>query len=71
MIITVNGEKSHLKNEMTIQEFLKIAEVKMQEMVSVELNGEILDREDFETTTLKENDVVELLYFMGGGGLGI
>lgn len=71
MEIIVNGEKQTIEKEVSVQEFLKIAEVKMQEMVSVELNGEILDREDFERTTLKENDVVELLYFMGGGGLGI
>ena len=39
----------------------------MPEMVSVELNGEFLRREVFESTTLKEGDKVEFLYFMGGG----
>jgi len=36
-------------------------------MVSVELNSEILNRVDFETTQLKENDQIEFLFFMGGG----
>jgi sulfur carrier protein len=36
-------------------------------MVSVELNGEILERTLFGTTLLKDGDRVEFLYFMGGG----
>ena len=36
-------------------------------MVSVELNGDILDREAFDSTNLKDDDQVEFLYFMGGG----
>jgi len=33
----------------------------------VELNGEILERESFATTPVKDGDEVEFLYFMGGG----
>jgi sulfur carrier protein len=36
-------------------------------MVSVELNGQILRRTEFDETTLEDNDKVEFLYFMGGG----
>ena len=39
----------------------------MPDMVTIELNGDILERETFATTHLKEGDVLELLYFMGGG----
>ena len=35
--------------------------------VTVELNGEILERESFATTQVKDGDEVEFLYFMGGG----
>jgi sulfur carrier protein len=41
--------------------------VKMPDMVSVELNGDILDRSSFESTTIKDGDKMEFLYFMGGG----
>ncbi|MHC4087967.1 MAG: sulfur carrier protein ThiS, partial [Planctomycetota bacterium] len=41
--------------------------VKMPDMVSVELNGQILRRTEFEQTVLKNDDKVEFLYFMGGG----
>jgi sulfur carrier protein len=38
-------------------------------MVSVEVNGRILRRSEYEETTLKEDDKVEFLYFMGGGNV--
>lgn len=35
--------------------------------VAVEYNGDILLRENFKTTILKNNDVVEIVAFVGGG----
>jgi sulfur carrier protein len=35
--------------------------------LTVELNGEILDRNDFESTIVQEGHQVEFLYLMGGG----
>ena len=35
--------------------------------VVVELNEEIIKRENYDTTVLKDGDVVEILHFMGGG----
>jgi sulfur carrier protein len=51
-----------------VSQILTEQDVKMPEMVSVELNGKILKRSEFESTTLNEGDKVEFLYFMGGGG---
>ena len=68
MKLQINGENESLDVEtLTVSELLKLKEVKMPEMVSVELNGDILDRNDFDSTLVKENDDVEFLYFMGGG----
>ena len=68
MKLQINGEKEQINvDSITITELLKLKEVKMPEMVSVELNGDILDRDAFDTTNLKEDDEVEFLYFMGGG----
>jgi len=39
----------------------------MPDYVSVELNGEIVDRQEFGTRRVSPGDVVEFLYFMGGG----
>lgn len=70
MKIQINGEEKQLEKEVNILELLEIQNVQMPEMVSVEVNGEIVDRDDFGTTIIKENDVVEFLYFMGGGSFG-
>ncbi|WP_408955583.1 sulfur carrier protein ThiS [Natroniella sp. ANB-PHB2] len=67
MKIKVNGEKVEFEVELTVSELLKKEDVEMPDMVSVELNGEILDRGNFDNQVIKDGDQVEFLYFMGGG----
>lgn len=67
MNLAVNGEQANVAEGMTVSQLLIEENVKMPEMVSVELNGRILKRTEFEETILKENDNIEFLYFMGGG----
>ena len=68
MKIKLNGEETTLdKDSITISELLALKDVKMPDMVSVEHNGDILDRDKFDATQVKEGDQVEFLYFMGGG----
>jgi sulfur carrier protein len=50
-----------------VSQLLVEQDVKMPDMVSVELNGQILRRNEFDATMLKEDDRLEFLYFMGGG----
>jgi sulfur carrier protein len=67
MKIVVNGKEKEIEKEVNIPELLKIEKVKMPDMVTVEINGEIIYRDDFEKTIIRENDEIEFLYFMGGG----
>ena len=67
MKLVVNGKEINFTKDLTVNELLTEQKVKMPEMVSVELNGGILKRSEFEQTVLKEGDKVEFLYFMGGG----
>ena len=67
MKLTINDETHDVPAGLTVTTLLTHRKVKMPEMVSVELNGDILERTDFATTSLQEGDRVELLYFMGGG----
>lgn len=67
MTIQVNGETTQIGTEVTVTQLLADCKVKMPDMVSVELNGEILSRSAFNSTTLRDGDRVEFLYFMGGG----
>ena len=67
MNIVVNGEQIDCGDSLTVSGLLVEQKVKMPEMVSVELNGQIVRRTEFEQTVLKNDDKVEFLYFMGGG----
>ncbi len=67
MKLKINGKELNYGNPVTVTELLIDRKVKMPDMVSVELNGEILRRSVFEDTVLKDGDHVEFLYFMGGG----
>jgi sulfur carrier protein len=67
MNLVVNGKETDVTDGLTVNHLLVKEDVKMPEMVSVELNGRILKRSEFETTTLKDDDKVEFLYYMGGG----
>lgn len=68
MQIQVNGLSRDCQSGSTIGDLLRELDIKT-ERVAVELNLEILDRKDFEVRSLKAGDRVEILSFIGGGGL--
>jgi thiamine biosynthesis protein thiS len=62
----VNGEIFEFREGMTVSNL--IAEMGFSEaMVAVELNLDILPRDSFSSTVLKENDCIEIVRFVGGG----
>ena len=67
MKISINAVEAEVEDAVTVADLLVKQKVKMPDMVSVELNGNILERKTFQTTVLKEGDKIEFLYFMGGG----
>ena len=68
MIITVNEEKQTIEGDnVTVENLLKICEVKDPQMVSVQLNGTFVKREVFSETLVQDSDEIDFLYFMGGG----
>ncbi len=69
MNLVVNGKETNATDGLTVSQLLVQENVKMPDMVSVELNGQILKRAKFEETTLKDGDKVEFIYFMGGGSV--
>ncbi len=66
MQIQVNGVQRTAPNGLTIAGLLRELEVR-PERVAVELNLEIVDRQEFERRTLQEGDRVEIISFIGGG----
>ena len=68
MNVKVNGKNQDISGEnIALLDLLKQNEVKQPEMVSIQLNGEFLDRAKFEQTIVTNNDEVDFLYFIGGG----
>lgn len=69
MQLTVNGKPATIegKENLPVPALLDELKVKDALYVTVELNGEIIDRADFDTTIVKNGDTLEFLYFMGGG----
>lgn len=66
IIIYLNGKKEELQEEMTVSEFLKLKGVR-PEVVTVELNENIIERAKYQDTVIKPNDKLEFVYYMGGG----
>ena len=67
MQITVAGEKKEVKDGLTLPELIEQENVETPEYVTVSINEEFVPSAEKETTVLKDGDVVEFLYFMGGG----
>jgi sulfur carrier protein len=67
MRLIINGKSEEVSGILTIKELLTEKKVADPDMVTVELNGSILRRDDFASIMVKKGDAVEFLYFMGGG----
>jgi sulfur carrier protein len=67
MLITVVGVKKEVAEGISITELIKHENIESPEYVSVSVNDDFIQRDAFDTTSLKAGDVVEFLYFMGGG----
>lgn len=66
--IQVNGKVQEFETPtVSIIELIKLNNVQQPEMVSVQLNGEFVNRNEFGTILVKDKDEVDFLYFMGGG----
>lgn len=70
MKVIINGKETILENEVSIKELLEKEYVEMQEYVTVQVNEDIVSTDNYETHIIKDGDIVEFLYYMGGGNLG-
>ncbi|MBO7611290.1 MAG: sulfur carrier protein ThiS [Elusimicrobia bacterium] len=62
----VNGKEVVIKSTQTIYEYLKNNNYNLERIV-IELNGEIVSKDKYNTINLKDTDVMEVLTFVGGG----
>ncbi len=66
IVIKLNGKEAEIEEGTTVGQLLDNRRIR-REMVTVQVNGVIIDRSHFDTTPLKDGDEVEFLYYMGGG----
>lgn len=67
MKITVAGVNKEVADNLTVAQLVIDEKVETPEYVTVTINDEFVESGAFESTKLKDDDVVEFLYFMGGG----
>ena len=65
MQVKINRKSEEIQSG-TVLELLKTKNIEPQ-MVAVEVNDKVLDRDLLATTCLNEGDHVEFLFYMGGG----
>lgn len=68
MHIHVNGESRDVANGTTVTGLLQELQLTV-EKVAVEINLEILDKQDFDRRLLNEGDRIEIMSFIGGGAV--
>lgn len=66
--ITVNGEPQELEKSVTLAELLVLNRITQPDMVSIQLNGEFVYKEDY-SRVVNDGDEIDFLYFMGGGNI--
>jgi thiamine biosynthesis protein ThiS len=66
MFLHINGEQRDFPDGLTVAAL--VAQLGMKpDRVAVELNLEIVSRAQWDTTTLKNGDKLEVVHFVGGG----
>ncbi|HET9575297.1 MAG TPA: sulfur carrier protein ThiS [Nitrospira sp.] len=65
MQVKINGKAEDFPGG-SILDLLKTKKIEPQ-MVAVEINDSMVDREHLASTQLKEGDRLEFLFYMGGG----
>ena len=65
--IYVNGDAQEVNLPLNVSELIKQLLVENPEMVSVQVNEEFAERDNWDSIQIKEGDKVDFLYFMGGG----
>ena len=64
--IKVNGKLKFIDVNWKISDLVKLLKIPIKK-VAIELNQEIIDKKNVSKISLKKNDKVEIVHFIGGG----
>jgi thiamine biosynthesis protein ThiS len=68
--VYVNGEPRELSAEISLTELITQLDLPPAR-IAVELNRAVVRRSEWSTTTLKDEDRIEIVHFVGGGSIWI
>lgn len=66
MTIFINGDAREFEAELTVAGLLDALDLPEQR-VAIELNRQVIRKQDWEITNVKQNDKIEVVHFVGGG----
>ncbi len=66
IIIEFNGQSSQVESKLTVAGLLRLAKVESR-FCAVELNLEIVPKDQYEAKQLSEGDKIEVVTLVGGG----
>ena len=64
--INLNGKKIQINKNETLKKLIKKLNLPLSK-VAIELNKKIIDKKKLNITILKNNDIIEIVHFIGGG----
>ena len=64
--IKLNGKKNTVDNDSCLYDLINKLKIPIKK-VAIEFNKEIVDKKKIKKIKLKNNDVVEIVHFIGGG----
>ena len=64
--IKVNGKIQTITDKSKISDLVKNLKIPIKK-VAIELNQEIIDKKNINKISLKKNDIIEIVHFIGGG----
>ena len=64
--ITVNGKIRLIKEKTNLFQLINKLKIPIKK-VAIELNQEIMNKKNLNKITLRKNDKLEIVYFIGGG----
>ena len=64
--IRINGNFLTINENLNLSIFLKQLKIPLKK-VAIELNQEIIDKNNLKIIKLKKNDEIEIVHFIGGG----
>ena len=64
--IKVNGKVKLINNNTNLLKLVKMMNIPLKK-VAIELNQEIINKKKLGRVSLKKNDTIEIVHFIGGG----